>query len=117
MTEAKCTGGFKGKRRARNHVSFESQLERNLSFSFDVREHRVFARISVGVPLLQVTCNFEIANPGADLRCASAIGVGIDPRGVEIEGVAQMPVNERMLAGDLGTGATCHLTSNAQRFN
>jgi hypothetical protein len=51
------------------------------------------------------------------LRRACAVSFGIGPRGVEIEGVAQVPVNERMLAGDLGTGSARHLTSDTQRFD
>lgn len=57
--KSQCARGFEGQRRRRNNVSLKSQLARDSGFRFDLREQRLFARVSVSVLLFQVADNAE----------------------------------------------------------
>ena len=98
------------------HLGVETNAAGRVGLALDLGKARDIAGVNIGVFFFELAGDTQVLYPRANLPAARPVRVSILPGRIETEAVDQVPVDQRMLAGDLGGGPTGDLPSDPAGF-
>src|SRR5215204_4309145 len=104
--------GFEGQWRAIQHAGLKADRLRGINLAFDIGATGSIACKGIGVFRLKIAGYCKLSDPAADLPTRGSICVGIALSLVNTKGIDQVPIDQRMLARDLGSRTSCNLPSD-----
>ena len=116
MWKSKRTCGLEWQGSLCQHLGVETNAAGRVGLALDLGKARDVADVNIGVFFFELAGDTQILDPRANLPAARPVRVSILPGGTETEAVDQVPVDQRMLARDLGGGPTGDLPSDPAGF-
>ncbi len=108
--------GGKGQGRALEHPRLKAQAAGRLGLGLDGLLAAGGAGIDIGRLALVVAGDAQGLDALADARDRRAVGLGVGPRQLETGMLDQLPVDQRVLGGDLRRRAAGHLAADLARL-